>query len=96
MQTVALCFGRGISPGLRLPLRQRLAVHGILTAGVLGLLLYPASLWVIAAGILAALEGRWPSGPLAEMLLLLNVLECEVDLVVRAKCVRRAASLAFR
>ena len=49
MQTVALCLGRGIPPGLRLPLRQQLAVHGILTAGVLGLLLYPASLCVIAA-----------------------------------------------
>ncbi len=73
MQTVALCLGRGISPGLKLPLRQQLAVHGILTAGVLGLLLYPASLWVIAVWIKAAIEGSWPTGTLAWALLVLNL-----------------------
>lgn len=73
MQTVALCLGPGISPGLRLPLRQRLALHGVLTAGVLGLLLYPASLLVIAVAIDDAIEGSWPTSNLAWLLLVLNV-----------------------
>ncbi len=73
MQTVALFLGRGISPGLKLPLRQQLAVHGVLTAGVLGLLLYPASLWIIAVALDDALEGSWPTGALPWALLSLNV-----------------------
>jgi hypothetical protein len=73
MQTVALCLGPGISPGLRLPLRQQLALHGILSAGVLGLLLYPASLWVIGVAIDDAIEGSWPTNPLTWALLMLNV-----------------------
>ena len=54
MQTMALCLGSGIPRGLRLRLGQWLAVHGILTAGVLGLLLYPLSLAIVA--------GRRPQG----------------------------------
>jgi glycosyltransferase XagB len=73
MQTVALCVGPGISPGLRLPLRQQLALHGVLSAGVLGLLLYPASLWVIAVAIDDAIEGSWPTNTLTWLLLTLNV-----------------------
>ena len=73
MQTVALCLRRDISPGLRLPLRQRLAVHGVLSAGVLGLLLYPISLWFIALAIIADVDGSYPTGPLAMALLTLNL-----------------------
>ncbi len=73
MQTVALCLGGGIPRGLRLPLRQQLAVHGILTAGVLGLLLYPASLVVVAMAIIAGLNGRWPTEPYVWVLLALNL-----------------------
>lgn len=61
MQTVLLSLGFDIPKSLALPLRQQLAVHGILTAGVLGLLLYPLSLAVIAAAIHAALVGAWPT-----------------------------------
>jgi cellulose synthase/poly-beta-1,6-N-acetylglucosamine synthase-like glycosyltransferase len=73
IQTVMLCWGPGISPGLRLPLRQQLAFHGILSAGVLGLLLYPASLWVIGVAIADAVKGSWPTSMLAWLLLTLNV-----------------------
>lgn len=73
MQTVVLCLGRGVPAGLRLPLRQQLAVHGVLTAGVLGLLLYPASLWVVGAAIVAAVNGSWPTTTLAWVLLTLNL-----------------------
>ena len=73
MQTVALTLGRGISPGLTLPWRQRLAVHGVLSAGVLGLLLYPASLLVIATATISVMRGAWPSDPLIRILLMLNV-----------------------
>jgi hypothetical protein len=68
-----LCSGPGISPGLRLPLRQQLAFHGILSAGVLGLLLYPASLWVIGVAVADAVKGSWPTSMLAWLLLTLNV-----------------------
>ena len=66
MQTVALLPRAGHlarSRGCRL--RQRLAVHGVLSAGVLGLLLYPASLLVIADGDpYRRSRGSWPSDPL--------------------------------
>jgi cellulose synthase/poly-beta-1,6-N-acetylglucosamine synthase-like glycosyltransferase len=73
MQTSALCFRTGIPRGLRLPLRQRLAVHGILSAGVLGLLLFPISLVVIGATIGAAMRGSWPVGAWTSLVLALNV-----------------------
>jgi hypothetical protein len=62
MQTVGLCLRSGMPPKLRLPLRQRLAVHGILTAGVLGLLLYPISLVPIVLTSSALARGDWPNG----------------------------------
>ncbi len=65
--------GERHTPRLRLPLRQQLAVHGILTAGVLGLLLYPASLVVVAWGAAAALDGRWPTALHSWALLGLNL-----------------------
>jgi hypothetical protein len=73
MQTVALCLGDNIPRGLRLPLREQLAVHGILSAGVLGLLLYPASLVFVAWTAVAALHGRWPAEPHLWALLALNL-----------------------
>jgi cellulose synthase/poly-beta-1,6-N-acetylglucosamine synthase-like glycosyltransferase len=73
MQTVTLCLGKGIPQSLRLSLRQQLAVHGILSAGVLGLLLYPVSLVVVAAAAVAALNGHWPAGSFAWALLTLNL-----------------------
>src|SRR6185295_6637067 len=73
IQTVALCLGKGISPGLRLRPRERLAVHGILTAGVLGLLLYPASLLVIVGTLIAGLMGHWPRDAWSWALLVLNL-----------------------
>ena len=57
MQTCAHCLHCGVPHGLRLPPWQLLAVHGILTAGVLGLLLYPVSLVAIAWIVVAALNG---------------------------------------
>ncbi len=73
MQTVAICLGRSIPKSLRLPLVQALALHGVLSAGVLGLLLYPASLVIVAWTTVAALSGSLPSGPYAWTLLVLNL-----------------------
>ena len=73
MQTVVLCLGNRIPKRLRLPLGQTLALHGVLSAGVLGLLLYPASLVVIALTTFAALSGSWPVGPYTWTLLVLNL-----------------------
>ena len=61
MQTCAHCLHREAPRALRLPLWQQLAVHGILTAGVLGLLLYPLSLAAIVWIVVAAWQGDWPS-----------------------------------
>jgi glycosyltransferase XagB len=73
MQTVALCLGKGVPGHLRLPLGQRLAMHGVLTGGVLGLLFYPASFWIVTVTIEAALTGDWPSSPLTRTLLAINL-----------------------
>jgi len=72
IQTVALSLGRDISPSFRLPLRQRLAVHGILSAGVLGLLLYPLSLALLILAAIAFADGAEPAGPVARALLALS------------------------
>ena len=84
MQTVALCLGRGIPQGLRLPLGQQLAVHGILSAGVLGLLLYPASLIVVTMAVTAGLSGRWPTEPYVWALLALNLGNLSAVLIAAA------------
>jgi cellulose synthase/poly-beta-1,6-N-acetylglucosamine synthase-like glycosyltransferase len=73
IQTAALCLGRDISPSFRLPLRQRLAVHGILSAGVLGLLLYPLSLVLLAIGAAAIFGGAYPPGLPSRALLALSL-----------------------
>jgi hypothetical protein len=73
MQTVLACVGGRAPASLRLPLRQQLAVHGILTAGVVGLLLYPVSLFIAAATSLALLRGDLPDGPWGWAFLLVNV-----------------------
>lgn len=73
IQTVAPCLARGMPKGLRLSLRERLAVHGILSAGVLGLLLYPASLYVLAAAAIAFMNDSWPEEALLRILLCINI-----------------------
>ena len=73
IQTVALSFGRGVPDHLKLPLAQRLAMHGVLTGGVLGLLFYPAAFWLVAVAISAALTGNWPASPLTLALLIINL-----------------------
>jgi cellulose synthase/poly-beta-1,6-N-acetylglucosamine synthase-like glycosyltransferase len=62
IQTSLLCVGRGVPRGLRLPLRQNLAVHGIMTGGVLGLLLYPVSFLTLGAFAATFWRGEWPAG----------------------------------
>ncbi len=63
MQTIAVCLSKEIPRGLRLSLKDRLAVHAILSAGVLGLLLYPVSWVLLAVAAVNELSGFWPSGP---------------------------------
>ena len=72
MQTALLATPGRLPPGLRLPLWQSLAVHGILTGGVLGLLLYPASIVSVAYTAQAIAEGRFAPGPLGWILVGLN------------------------
>jgi glycosyltransferase XagB len=73
IQTVALSFGRGVPDHLKLPVAQRLAMHGVLTGGVLGLLFYPAAFWLVAVAISAALTGNWPASSLTLALLIINL-----------------------
>jgi cellulose synthase/poly-beta-1,6-N-acetylglucosamine synthase-like glycosyltransferase len=72
MQTTLLCMGGGMPPSLRLPLRSELAVHGILTAGVLGLLFYPLSLIAVLAAAATLAGGRVPAGIAGYLLLAAN------------------------
>jgi hypothetical protein len=73
MQTVALSFGKGVPHHLKLPFRQRLAMHGVLTGGVLGLLFYPAAFWLVAVAIGAALTGNLPTSTPTLALLAINL-----------------------
>jgi cellulose synthase/poly-beta-1,6-N-acetylglucosamine synthase-like glycosyltransferase len=84
IQTVAISLGREISAGLRLPLRQLLAVHGILSAGVLGLLLYLVSPLVIALAVIAVIQGAFPTGLYARALLAVNLANVAAVLVASA------------
>jgi len=61
MQTALLCFAGPVPAGLRLSRLEQAAVHGVITAGVLGLLLYPVSLLVLTATTLALLRGDFPA-----------------------------------
>lgn len=63
MQTALICRPRRLPKGLQLARRESLAVHGIITAGIFGLLLYPLSIlsitlatWRLAQGSLSASE----------------------------------------
>jgi cellulose synthase/poly-beta-1,6-N-acetylglucosamine synthase-like glycosyltransferase len=96
MQTVAVALGRGIAPGLRLPLRQQLAVHGVLTAGVLGLLLYPFSVGMVAGTLATICLGERPSGWLDWTLLSLNAFNLAAVLVSAAFSSLRGLKAAGR
>jgi cellulose synthase/poly-beta-1,6-N-acetylglucosamine synthase-like glycosyltransferase len=73
IQTAVLCARRaGVPLSLRLPIGQQLAVHGIITAGVVGLLLYPVSLLIIATAVIAAVNRSWPMDTFSRCLLALN------------------------
>ena len=58
MQTAIVCVAGPVPAGMRLSWMEGLAVHGTITAGVLGLLLYPVS-FVLAAAMLMAPSGGW-------------------------------------
>ena len=72
MQTIAPCLDCRLPPALRLPGREQLAVHAILTAGVLGLLAYPATPFIVGCTIFAIMREEMPVGALA-LLLTLNL-----------------------
>ncbi len=72
MQTSLLCLAGRVPVALRLPLRDSLAVHGIITAGILGLLLYPVSLVLLVLTALALLRGEVPDSPWMWSMLVLN------------------------
>jgi len=60
MQTLGPCFRGRMPRRLRLGFREFLAVHGVLTAGVLGLLLYPVSLVPIVLTSASLARGERP------------------------------------
>lgn len=93
MQTSLICFARGPA-GLRLSRRQSLAVHGIVTAGVLGLLLYPLSLVVIASAFLALLRGDGPPTLVSAVLLGVNFVNLAAVLTAAAVSAWRGLSAA--
>lgn len=92
MQTALVCLNWTIPAGLRLSLRENLAVHGIVSAGILGLLLYPVSLMVIALALFALLRGAGPDSGWALALLALNL--ANVAAIVVAAVVSSLRGLA--
>ena len=81
MQTSLLCVSGRVPAALRLPRRQILAVHGIMTAGVLGLLFYPVSFAVLGATAISLGRGYYPSTPGSAILLALNFINLAAILV---------------
>jgi hypothetical protein len=94
MQTVALSFGSGVPSHLRLSLRQRLAMHGVLSGGVLGLLLYPVSFWLVAEAAHAALSGDLPTDVPTQALLAINLGNLSVVLLAAAVSALRGLAAA--
>lgn len=84
MQTAILCLAGRVPPGLRLPRRQSLAVHGVITAGVLGLLFYPLSFIVLALAALSIVRGDGPATLVAAVLLGMNLLNLAAILIAAA------------
>jgi cellulose synthase/poly-beta-1,6-N-acetylglucosamine synthase-like glycosyltransferase len=72
MQTALLCVAGPVPAGLRLGLRDKLAVHGIISAGVVGLLLYPASLGTILFGAVSLIWNGPPNDIWMALFLALN------------------------
>ena len=72
IQTILVCLGRDIPASLRLSIREQLVVHGIMTAGVVGLLLYPLSFLAFFATGWALAHGQVPSALGLKALLALN------------------------
>lgn len=72
IQTSLLGLASQASPSLRLSRRKGLAVHAFITAGVVGLLLYPASMLAIAWSAFTLMRGEWPEGLLSWLILWLT------------------------
>lgn len=72
IQTALVALSPAMPAHRRLSWRQRLAVHAIITGGVLGLLFYPLSLVAGALCAAAWLAGRIPDTPVAWTLLAIN------------------------
>ena len=62
MQTSLLCIAGPVPKGLKLSRKQMFAVHGIISAGVIGLLVFPLSCTWFLVGTFALASGSWPSG----------------------------------
>jgi cellulose synthase/poly-beta-1,6-N-acetylglucosamine synthase-like glycosyltransferase len=101
MQTMLVCCCWGKPRSLRLPLRANLAVHGIVTAGVAGLLLYPVALLAIAAAAYVLVRGGWPDNGWTLAFLVLNLANLTAILVaaawsaLRGLATARAVRLAY-
>lgn len=72
IQTALVAVSSAMPKHRRLTWRQRLAVHGIITGGVLGLLFYPLSLVAAALSVHAWLAGRLPDTAVAWTLVAIN------------------------
>jgi len=84
MQTAILCLAGRAPAALRLSRRENLAVHGIITAGVLGLLFYPLSFLVIGSAVLAIIRDDGPTTLLASVLLGVNLINLAAILTAAA------------
>ena len=81
MQTALLCLAGRVPLALRLPLRASFAVNGVITAGILGLLLYPVSLLLFVLTAIALLRGDVPDSAWMWSMLILNGLNVATILV---------------
>ena len=72
MQTAVVALPGRAPEALRLSVREQLAVHGVITGGVIGMLLYPLSLFVLFFSISPWADGQLPQGPAGWALIAVN------------------------
>ena len=94
IQTILVCLGRDIPASLGLSPREQLAVHGIMTAGVVGLLLYPLSFVAFFATGWALAHGEVPEGAGLKAVLALNCGNIVIVLIASALSAWRGLGLA--
>jgi cellulose synthase/poly-beta-1,6-N-acetylglucosamine synthase-like glycosyltransferase len=84
LQTALLAVRGPVSKSLRLSIRERFAFHGVVSAGVVGLLLYPAAFYLIFSATEALARGELPMSWWQWTMLTVNTINLSAVLLTAA------------